>query len=73
VSDSHSILEVVAGNRMAGKSIVELDVRANYGVNIEAINQMGALIFPRVPISQNVKQEDILIIILELAFSRGKC
>ena len=62
VSDSHSILEVVAGKRMASKSIIELDVRAKYGVNIVAIKQNGKInVSPRA--DQTVKQGDILIII----------
>lgn len=62
VSDSHSILEVVAGKKMAGKSIIALDIRAKYGVNIVAIKQNGRMnVSPRA--DQDVKQGDILIII----------
>jgi trk system potassium uptake protein TrkA len=62
VSDSHSILEVVAGKKMAGKSIIDLDIRAKYGVNIVAIKQNGRMnVSPRA--DQDVKQGDILIII----------
>ncbi|SHG24270.1 potassium channel family protein [Ornithinibacillus halophilus] len=39
LSDDHSIVEVKAGKRMVGKSVVELDIRANYGCNVVAIKQ----------------------------------
>ncbi|WP_117169848.1 potassium channel family protein [Paraliobacillus sediminis] len=39
LSDDHSIVEVKAGKKMIGKTLVELDVRANYGCNIVAIKQ----------------------------------
>lgn len=39
LSDEHSIVEVVAGKKMAGKSLIDLDVRANYGCNVIAIKQ----------------------------------
>lgn len=39
LSEEHSIIEVIAGNKMAGKSLLDLDVRAHYGCNVIAIKQ----------------------------------
>lgn len=39
LSDEHSIVEVKAGKRMLGKSLIDLDIRANYGCNVVAIKQ----------------------------------
>ncbi|GGH74205.1 trk system potassium uptake protein TrkA [Pullulanibacillus pueri] len=62
LSDKHSILEVVAGRKMDGRSIIDLDVRANYGVNIVAIKQSGHInVSPRA--DEIVNKGDILIII----------
>jgi len=62
LSDKHSIIEVVAGKKMEGKSISDLDVRANYGVNIVAIKGEGHInVSPRA--DQAIKSGDILIVI----------
>lgn len=62
LSDDHSILEVVAGRKMSGQSLVELDVRARYGVNIVAIKKNGQInVSPRA--DQIVNVDDILIVI----------
>lgn len=39
LSEEHSIVEVIAGEKMAGKSLMDLDVRANYGCNVIAIKE----------------------------------
>ncbi len=62
LSDKHSIVEVVAGHRMHGKNLIDLDVRAKYGVNIVAIKQGGHInVSPRA--DQAVQEGDILIVI----------
>ncbi|GGE40807.1 potassium transporter Trk [Pullulanibacillus camelliae] len=62
LSDKHSILEVVAGNKMDGKSLIDLDVRANFGVNIVAIKKEGHInVSPRA--DQVLYKGDVLIII----------
>ena len=37
LSDEHSIVEIVASEKMDGHSIIDLDIRAKYGINIVAI------------------------------------
>ncbi|MFC4617192.1 potassium channel family protein [Camelliibacillus cellulosilyticus] len=62
LSDEHSILEVVAGKKMDGKSLIDLDVRANFGVNIVAIKKNGQInVSPRA--DQIINEGDILIVI----------
>ncbi|WP_163527288.1 potassium channel family protein [Halobacillus ihumii] len=39
LSDEYSVVEVVIGEKMIGKSLADLDVRANYGINILAIKR----------------------------------
>ncbi|MDT3994411.1 TrkA family potassium uptake protein, partial [Mammaliicoccus fleurettii] len=39
LSDEYSIVEIKAGERLAGNSILELDVRANFGINIIAVKR----------------------------------
>ncbi|TCP30533.1 trk system potassium uptake protein TrkA [Scopulibacillus darangshiensis] len=62
LSHEHSIVEVIAGRKMDGKTLIELDVRANYGVNIVAIKVGGKInVSPRA--DQTVHSGDILIVI----------
>jgi trk system potassium uptake protein len=44
VSNSHSIVEVLATKKVANKSILEIDVRAKYGCNIIAIHHEDEII-----------------------------
>lgn len=62
LSDDHSIVEVRAGNRMIGKTLVELDVRAKYGCNIVAIKR-GSDIIVSPHGDDPIKAEDVLIVI----------
>ncbi|WP_110111740.1 TrkA family potassium uptake protein [Bacillus sp. CGMCC 1.16541] len=62
LSDEHSIVEVVANDRMHGNSIIELDVRAKYGINIVAIKRnRDILVSPQA--SEVIQKGDILIVI----------
>lgn len=62
LSDKHSILEVVAGRKMSGQTLIDLDVRAKYGVNIVGIKK-GAHINVSPRADQVVEMGDILIVI----------
>lgn len=62
LSDDHSIVEVKAGRKMAGKTLVDLDIRANYGCNVVAIRQ-GKDINVSPTADELLKDEDILIVI----------
>ncbi|HEY9577993.1 MAG TPA: TrkA family potassium uptake protein, partial [Pseudobacillus sp.] len=39
LSDEHSIMEIVANKVLAGNSLIDLDIRARYGINIVAIKR----------------------------------
>ena len=39
LSDEHSIVEIVASQKMNGRSIFDLDIRAHYGLNIVGIKR----------------------------------
>ncbi|MCQ6275103.1 TrkA family potassium uptake protein [Bacillus sp. V3B] len=62
LSDEHSIVEIVASQKIDGKSIIDLDVRAKYGINIVAIKRKNEIIVS--PQANEIIQEnDILIVI----------
>ncbi|ENH97211.1 potassium uptake protein [Gracilibacillus halophilus YIM-C55.5] len=64
LSDDHSIVEVKAGKRMDGKTLVDLDIRAQYGCNIVAIkeaDEKGINVSPMA--TQTIEADDILIVI----------
>ncbi|WP_370296212.1 TrkA family potassium uptake protein [Rossellomorea marisflavi] len=39
LSDEHSIVELVANEKLSGNSLIDLDIRAKYGINIVAIKR----------------------------------
>lgn len=62
LSDEHSIVEVIAGKKMDGKTLVDLDVRAKYGVNIVAVKRKGEInVSPQA--EEEILRGDILIVI----------
>lgn len=62
LSDEHSIAEMKANDKIAGKTIIDLDIRAKYGINIVAIKRgHDILISPQT--IEEIQKEDILIII----------
>src|SRR5690625_4923529 len=42
LSEEHSIVEVIAGKKMSGKTLIDLDIRANYCYNVVAIKEEGS-------------------------------
>lgn len=62
LSDEYSIVEIKAGEKLAGSSILELDVRANYGINIIAVKRGKDIIVAPDP-NENIEFHDILIVI----------
>jgi len=62
LSPSHSVAEVVANDRMVGKSLRQLDLRAKFGVNVLAIKRGSNIqISPR---AEDVLNEgDVLVVI----------
>lgn len=62
LSDEHSIVEIVANENISGHSIIELDIRAKYGINIVAIKRDKEIIVS--PQADEVIQKgDIMIVI----------
>ncbi|RKQ37341.1 potassium channel family protein [Oceanobacillus halophilus] len=62
LSDDHSIAEVKVGKKMVGKSLVELDIRANYGCNVVAIKR-GKEINVSPQADDALRGDDVLIVI----------
>ncbi|MEN1967032.1 TrkA family potassium uptake protein [Lentibacillus sp. N15] len=62
LSDEHSIVEVKVGSRMLGKSLIDLDIRANYGCNVVAIKK-GSKINVSPSADDKLESDDILIVI----------
>jgi trk system potassium uptake protein TrkA len=62
LSDEHSIVEVVASEKMDGHSILNLDIRAKYGINIVAIKR-GNEIIVSPQANEIINKNDILIVI----------
>ncbi|MDN5710012.1 MAG: TrkA family potassium uptake protein [Planococcus sp. (in: firmicutes)] len=62
LSDEHSIMEIKANDKLAGYTLIELDIRAKYGINIVAIKR-GDDIIVSPQADMEIEREDILIII----------
>ncbi|WP_026905966.1 potassium channel family protein [Paucisalibacillus globulus] len=62
LSDDHSIVEVKAGKKMVGKSIIELDIRAKYGCTVVAIKQGTNINVSPTP-DDILTKEDILVVV----------
>src|SRR5699024_2896672 len=64
LSDDHSIVEVKAGEKMHGKTLVDLDIRAKYGCNVVAIKESNEKDINVSPMAtQQIDKDDILIVI----------
>nr|WP_221452195.1 TrkA family potassium uptake protein [Bacillus benzoevorans] len=62
LSDEHSIVEIVANERIDGNSIIDLDIRAKYGITIVAIKRKDEIIVsPQA--NEVINKKDILIVI----------
>ncbi len=62
LSEEHSIVELVASKKMAGNTLIELDIRAKYGINIVAIKRdRDIIVSPQA--SETIQEGDVLIVI----------
>lgn len=62
LSDEHSIVEIMANDKIDGHSLIELNIRAKFGLNIMAIKRgKEVIISPRA--TENIEKGDILIVI----------
>lgn len=62
LSDEYSIVEVKAGQKMKGKSLIDLDIRAQYGCNVVAIKQRKEINVSPMP-DEIINEDDVLIVI----------
>lgn len=62
LSEDYSMVEVRAGRKMIGKSLIELNIRAKFGCNVVAIKQ-GKDINVSPLADYQIKMNDILIVI----------
>ncbi|CAM4212559.1 potassium channel family protein [Lacicoccus alkaliphilus] len=62
LSDEFSVVEYLAGKKLAGRSILELDIRATYGISIIAIKRDDSIIISPDP-NLEIERDDVLIAI----------
>ncbi|MBP2239954.1 trk system potassium uptake protein TrkA [Cytobacillus eiseniae] len=62
LSDQHSIVEIVANEKLAGYTLIDLDIRAKYGINIVAIKRKQDIIVSPMA-DERIQINDILIVI----------
>ncbi|RIW29495.1 TrkA family potassium uptake protein [Bacillus salacetis] len=62
LSEEHSIVEIAANDRLDGNSLIDLDIRAKYGINIVAIKRgKDILVSPQA--DEKIATGDVLIVI----------
>ncbi|AVM23640.1 potassium channel family protein [Bacillus pumilus] len=66
LSDEYSLIEIVANSRLAGHSLLDLDIRARYGINIVAIKRGKEVIVSPLA-DEMIQKEDVLIVIGSVA------
>lgn len=64
LSNEYSVVEYLAGKKLAGRSILELDIRAVYGISIIAIKRGKDILVSPDP-NLEIERDDILIAIGE--------
>lgn len=62
LSEEYSIAEIKANEKLAGYTLIDLDIRAKYGVNIVAIKRSNQILVSPQAI-EKIRRDDILIII----------
>ena len=62
LSDEHSIMEIRANEKLANRTIIDLNIRAKYGVNIVGIKR-GEDIIVSPPADEQIQSGDILLVI----------
>ncbi|MFS0654277.1 potassium channel family protein [Bacillus sp. 179-C3.3 HS] len=62
LSDEYSLIEIVANSRLAGNTLLDLDIRAKYGINIVAIKRGKEIIVSPLA-DEMIQKEDVLIVI----------
>lgn len=62
ISDEHSIMEIRANEAITGKSLIDLDIRAKYGVNIVGITRKGEIMISPAA-TEEIQADDVLLVI----------
>ncbi|WP_413365139.1 potassium channel family protein [Lysinibacillus sp. 3P01SB] len=62
LSDEHSIMEIKVSDRIAGRSLVDLDIRAKYGINIVGIKRGEEILITPEP-TDPILMGDLLLVI----------
>ncbi|MGJ7923129.1 potassium channel family protein [Neobacillus sp. LXY-4] len=62
LSEEHSIVEIIANHKLNGHSIIDLDIRAEYGITIVAIKR-GNNIIVSPQANEVIQTGDVLIVI----------
>ncbi|MFT8322718.1 MAG: TrkA family potassium uptake protein [Bacillus sp. (in: firmicutes)] len=62
LSDEHSIVEIKASSRLDGFTMIDLDIRARYGITIVAIKRDKEIIVSPMA-TEPIKENDVLIVI----------
>lgn len=62
LSDEHSIMEIKANEKIANHSLVDLDIRKKYGINIVGIKR-GEHIIISPPANEKILLNDVLLVI----------
>ena len=62
LADEHSIVEIKVSEKMVGQTIIELDIRSQYGISIIAVKRGREIIVSPDP-HINIEIGDILIMI----------
>ena len=62
LSDEHSIMEIRANEKLVNRTIIDLNIRAKYGVNIVGIKR-GEDIIVSPPADEQIENGDILLVI----------
>lgn len=62
LSEEHSIVEIIANHKINGHSIIDLDIRAKYGITIVAIKR-GNNIIVSPQANEMIQNGDVLVVI----------
>lgn len=62
LSDEHSIMEIRANDRIAGFSLIDLDIRARYGINIVGLKRGESIVISPAA-DEKILLGDILLVI----------
>lgn len=60
LSDEHSIVELVATQKLNGKSLIELDIRARFGCNVVAVKRGKISLYHHKLINRSVREMCLL-------------